>query len=109
MTKSFVPVFKVATKATVAFSTYNPLSEDRKSLPVQITELVFNEKTRSIQVTCSDNKLRQCRIDRLVDDAAVKSLSKRLQSAYDKGANVCFLAAGGFSPEVWFYNIVESI
>jgi hypothetical protein len=106
---TFTPTFKVASKINVAFSTYNPASEDRKSLPVQIVELAFNERTRSIEVTGSDNRKRQARVDRFANEADLKSLTKRLQSAYDKGTNVSFIAAGGFSPDVWFYNIVDSI
>lgn len=109
MTKAFTPSFKVSPKANVAFSTNNPLGEDRKSLPVTIVELSFNEVTRSIEATGSDNRKRQARIDRFNSDADVKSLTKRLQSAYDKGAKVCFIAAGGNDCNVWFYNIVESI
>jgi hypothetical protein len=106
---AYTPVFKVAAKANVAFSTNNPFGEDRKSLPVTIVELSFNETTRSIEVVGSDNRKRQARIDRFNSDADVKSLTKRLQSAYDKGAKVQFIAAGGNDPSVWFYNIVESI
>jgi hypothetical protein len=109
MSKAFTPSFKVAAKANVAFSTNNPLGEDRKSLPVTIVELSFNEVTRSIEATGSDNRKRQARIDRFNSDADVKSLTKRLQSAYDKGVKVQFIAAGGNDPSVWFYNIVESI
>ena len=109
MSKAFVPSFKVASKINVAFSTNNPLGEDRKSLPVYIVELTFNETTRSIEATGSDGRKRQARIDRFNSEVDVKSLTKRLQSAYDKEVKVCFIAAGGNDCNVWFYNIVESI
>lgn len=109
MSKAFVPSFKVANKATVKFSTNNPLGEDRKSLPVTIIDLDFNDITRSIEVTCSDNRKRQCRIDRIVNEADLKALNKRLQTAYDKETRVSFVAAGGNDPNVWFYTIVDSI
>ena len=109
MSKAFTPSFKVAAKIEVAFSTNNPLGEDRKSLPVTIVELSFNETTRSIEATGSDNRKRQARIDRFNNEADVKSLTKRLQKAYDTQTKVCFIAAGGNDCNVWFYNIVESI
>ena len=109
MSKAFVPSFKVAAKANVAFSTNNPLGEDRKSLPVTIVELSFNETTRSIEATGSDSMKRQCRIDRLTDDKMVQALTKRLQKAYDAQTKISFVAAGGNDPNVWFYTIVDAI
>lgn len=109
MTKSFTPSFKVSPKVNVAFSTNNPLGEDRKSLPVTIVELSFNEVTRSIEATGSDNRKRQCRIDRLMDQNMVQALTKRLQKAYDAQTKISFVAAGGNDPNVWFYAIVDSI
>jgi len=103
----FTPSFKVAVKADVAFSTNNPFGEDRKSLPVTIVELNFNENTRSIQATGSDMRMRQCRIDRLTDQKMVVALTKQLQSAYDNGTKVCFVAAGANDPNVWFYTVLD--
>ncbi len=100
-------MFKVAAKANVAFSTNNPLGEDRKSLPVTIVELTFNETTRSIEATGNDGRKRQCRIDRLADDKMVQALTKRLQKAYDAQTKISFVAAGGNDPNVWFYAIVD--
>lgn len=107
MSKAFIPSFKVSAKVNVAFSTNNPMGEDRKSLPVTIAELTFNEKTRSIEATGSDNRKRQCRIDRLTDQKAVEALTKRLQKAYDAQTKISFVAAGGNDPNVWFYAIVD--
>jgi len=109
MSKSFTPAFKVAAKVEVAFSTYNPKGKDRTSQPFKIVELRFNEVTRSIEVVGDDGRLRQARIDRFTNEADVKSLTKRLQNAYDKDTNICSISAGGFDPNVFFYNIVESI
>jgi len=109
MAKSFTPSFNVADKITVAFSTNNPKGEDRKSLPVTIVALVFNENTRSIEATGSDNRMRQCRIDRMSDQKMVQNITKQLQTAYNNGTKVCFIAAGGNDPAVWFYNLVDSI
>lgn len=109
MSKSFTPVFKVAAKANVVFSTNNPLGEDRKSLPVTIVELTFNETTRSIEATGSDGRKRQCRIDRMNDDKLVQALTKRLQKVYDAQTKISFVAAGGNDPNVWFYNIVDAV
>lgn len=109
MTKAFTPAFTSINKIDVIFSTNNPLGEDRVSLPVTITALSFNEQTRTIEATGSDNRKRQCRIDRITDQAVLKTLTKRLQSAYDKGTKVKFVAAGGNDPQVWFFSIIDSI
>lgn len=108
MSKAFVPSFK-AKKINVAFSTNNPLGTDRKSLPVTIVEPRFNEFTRSIEIDCSDRKTRQCRIDRFTNEKDLKSLQDRIQKAYDSSAPVVFVAAGGNDPNVYFYNILDSI
>jgi hypothetical protein len=109
MSKAFTPAFKVADKANVKFSTNNPLGEDRKSLPVTIVQLSFNEITRSIEAIGSDNRKRQCRIDRITNEADLKALTKRLQTVYDKETRISFVAAGGNDPNVWFYTIVDAI
>jgi len=109
MAKVFTPSFKVATPVVTKFSTNNPLGEDRKSLPVTIVELTFNEATRSIQATGSDMRMRQCRIDRMNDTKMVQALTKQLQNAYDNGTKVCFVAAGANDPNVWFYSVLDSI
>jgi len=103
MSKAFTPVFKVAAKANVAFSTNNPMGEDRKSMPVTIVELTFNETTRSIEATGSDSRKRQCRIDRLMDQKAVEALTKRLQKVYDAQTKISFVAAGGNSHNTGLY------
>lgn len=102
---SFTPSFKTIARATTVFSTNNPFGEDRTSLPVTIVDLNFNEVTRSIEVTCSDKRKRQCRIDRLNSDKLVKSLTNALQKAYSNQTPVQFIAAGGNDPQVWFYTI----
>jgi hypothetical protein len=42
-----------------------------------------------------------------LDDA--RQLWKRLQTAGQAGVYVKFIAAGGFSPDRWFYTIEESV
>lgn len=106
MTKSFTPSFKSITKVATAFTTNNPTMEDNQSGIVTIVELSFNEITRSIEATGSDNRKRQCRVDRLADDKMVKALTKKLQEVLDNATPVRFLAAGGASANVWFYNVV---
>lgn len=79
--------------------------EDTTSDLVTIVELSFNEVTRSIEATGSDKRKRQCRIDRLASDDMVKKLTRVLQVAFDNKTPVRFIAAGGASANVWFYNI----
>jgi len=103
---SFIPQFTITKKIAQTFTTNNPLEGDRVSVAVRIVDIVFNGVTRSIEVTCDDNRMRQCRIDRLVDDKAIKSLGNALQKAYDKALPVKFVAAGGNNPNVWFYTVI---
>jgi hypothetical protein len=102
---AYTPTFSVPKTLNVAFSTNNPRGEDRMSDPVMIENLSFNETTRSIEVLCSDRRVRQCRVDRFKDDAKVKAISKNLQTAFNKRILVQFVAAGGNDPQVWFYDI----
>jgi len=108
MAKAFTPKFTSVNKIDVIFSTNNPLGEDRTSAVVTLIELSFNETTRSIEATGSDNRKRQCRIDRITDTKVLKQLTKDLQTAYDTEAKIRFVAAGGNDPNVWFYNILIS-
>jgi hypothetical protein len=82
---------------------------DRLSDDVQLMAVHFDDKARCIRAMGSDGKLRQCNIDRLpsLDDA--RQLWKRLQTAGQAGVYVKFIAAGGFSPDRWFYTIEESV
>jgi len=104
--QAFTPKFTSLTKVDVLFSTNNPLGEDRISQAVVLKELTFNETTRSIEATGSDNRKRQCRIDRITDTEMLKTLTRDLQKAYDNGEVIQFVAAGGNDPNVWFYNII---
>jgi len=103
---SFIPSFRTAAKLNVPFITNNPTQGDRMSLPVTIVDLAFNEVTRSIEVTCSDKRKRQCRIDRLANDMMVEDLQVTLQYAFDQGDTVQFVAAGGADANVWFYKVL---
>jgi hypothetical protein len=109
MSKAFTPSFKINTKNKVAFSTNNPLAEDRKSKPVVIIEPSFNEVTRTMEILCSDDNKRFCRIDRINSKEALKALNDQIQKAYDNQTRVVFIAAGGNDPDVWFYTVVDSI
>ena len=108
MAKAFTPSFSIPAAIKTTFSTNNPLGEDRVSAAVQINMLAFNETTRSIEVTCSDKKKRQCRIDRFNNDATAKALAKKLQKAFTERTLVCFVAAGANDPNVWFFDINEA-
>jgi len=103
---TFTPSFRPVAKLNVPFITNNPTQGDRMSLPVQIIDLTFNEVTRSIEVTCSDKRKRQCRIDRLANDTMVEDLTVTLQYAFDRGDTVQFVAAGGADANVWFYKVI---
>lgn len=108
MAKTFTPSFVVPKAIAAAFVTNNPLGENRVSAAVQINMLAFNNNTRSIEATCSDKKMRQCRVDRFQDQAKLRALTKKLQAALDDRTLVCFTAAGANDPNVWFFDIADA-
>jgi hypothetical protein len=87
------PVFK--TKRTGA---------DRLSAAVKMTACHFDDKAKAIRVFCDDGLVRQCNIDRLPSIEYARNLWKQIQSAGAAGVQVQFKAAGGFSPDKWFYD-----
>ncbi len=106
MTTSYTPSFKTINKIVVPFTTNNPTMPDNISDPVTIVELKWNEVTRTIEVVCSDKRMRQCRVDRLANDRAIELLTKALQVSFDTEDSVRFVAAGGASANTWFYNVL---
>ncbi len=77
----------------------------RKSDVVTPKGLAFEDAWREIRVLSSDGKMRRCKIDRLEDEAARRHLWTLLSKAVRNEANVRFKSAGGFSPDMWFYDI----
>lgn len=103
---AYTPSFKsLSTKS--AFITNNPQGADMMSFPAKITGIDFNENTRSLEVTCDDRRMRQCRVDRM-PEADAKKLEKNLVTAMNTGIQVVFYAAGSNNPNVWFYKIVAA-
>ncbi len=78
---------------------------DRKSEPTLMMDARFDETTQSINVYCADGKLRTCRLDRLPDLEAGRALWAAIQKAGKAKKPVTFVAAGGFTPDRWFYTI----
>lgn len=89
-------------RAPAKFDTKRPNVADKVSKAVTILAVSANEETREILVFCSDNKTRRCKIDRLAGEP--NELWKRLKEAGKAETEVRFRAAGGFSPDTWFYD-----
>ena len=87
-----------------AFNT-SRTGKDRVSAPVKIEAMHFDDSTKSIKVFCSDGNLRECRTARLPDLEAGRQLWRKLQKAGKEKQEVSFTAAGGFSPDKWFYTV----
>lgn len=77
---------------------------DRVSQPVLLQSMAFSETAREIRVFCADGNTRRCKVDRLPTIQDARILWKKLQDLGSKGEPVQFRAAGGFSPDVWFYD-----
>jgi hypothetical protein len=81
--------------------------KDRVSQPVALQALHFDKKDREIRVFGADGLTRKCKVDRLpsLDDA--RALWTKLQEVGKAGKEIQFVAAGGYSPDSWFYTIKE--
>ena len=109
---SFVPSFvnyamSIGEKkpTTKAFDT-SRTGKDRMSKAVTIEAMHYDEQTKSIKVFCSDGCLRECRVSRLPSVEHGRALWRKLQAFVKAQQEVCFTAAGGFSPDKWFYSVV---
>jgi hypothetical protein len=92
-------------KAAAPAFTTSRRGADRKSQPVLMMDARFDETTQSINVYCADGKLRSCRLDRLPSLEAGRALWASIQKAGKAKKPVTFVAAGGFTPDRWFYAI----
>jgi hypothetical protein len=92
--------------AKVAAFTTTRKGADRMSDAVTMLDARYEEETQTIKIFSSDGKLRECRIERLPSKEHAKALWKTIQSAGKAKTPVKFVAAGGFSPDRWFYQIV---
>lgn len=106
---SFIPSFvnyATATKPVAqakAFDTSRK-GQDRMSAAVTIEAMHFDDVSKSIKVFCSDGNLRECRVNRLPSVEHGRALWKQLQSFGKAKQAIRFTAAGGFSPDKWFYT-----
>ena len=108
---SFVPSFvsyamNVSTPVAQpkAFTT-SRTGKDRVSSAVTIEAMHFDDKTKSIKVFCSDGNLRECRVERLPSVEHGRTLWRKLQEVGKAKQEISFVAAGGFSPDKWFYDV----
>lgn len=92
--------------AAPAFTVTNEKAAVRLSDPMQIVAVHYDELTREIRVVGEDANVRVCKIERLkggLDQA--RKLWVDLIEAKNSTREIQFMAAGGFSPDKWFYDI----
>jgi len=80
---------------------------DKVSEPTTILAMHFDETLRQIRVFCADGQTRKCNVDRLPNIETGRALWVLLQTIGKKQTPVKFKAAGGFSPDVWFYTVEQ--
>lgn len=105
---SFVNFAMNQTKEAPASKSFNTVrtGADRISNSVTIQAMHFDENTRSIKVFGSDGNLRECRVERLPGGLEQgRQLWRQLQAHGKAGTDLQFVAAGGFSPDRWFYAV----
>jgi len=80
--------------------------------PIRYSELVllkglsYDENRREIKAFGSDGKLRTCQIARLTGEVeAARILWKKLSEAGRAKTELRFMAAGGFNPNQWFFDV----
>ena len=78
---------------------------DRISAPTTLNSMYFDQTKRQIIVICNDGKTRKCNVDRLPSRDVANALYKKLQQVGKKQEAVSFVAAGGYSPDTWFYAV----
>lgn len=94
-------------KENVKFSCKNPSAALKYSEPVTILHLFFNPSTGDLKAVGSDGNVRVCKTSRM-NEADVKPLMEKLKAVKKEKGLICFEAAGGFSPDKWFQDIVQS-
>ena len=108
---SFVPSFVnyamniASTKSEPKAFDTSRKGQDRVSAQVTIEAMHFDDTTKSIKVFCSDGNLRECRVQRLPSIEHGRVLWRKLQEIGKSKQAVSFKAAGGFSPDKWFYTV----
>lgn len=90
-----------------AFNT-SRTGQDRMSKAVTVEYMHYDEVTKSIKVVGSDGLLRECRTGRLPSIEHGRNLWKKVARAGKEKKSIQFVAAGGFSPDKWFYDIEEA-
>ena len=93
-----------AVSAHPAFRVRTANLPDRMSEVVKINAMHFDKSTREIRVFCDDGRTRKCKVDRLPSLDAGRTLWKYLEKVGTEQSETRFISAGGFSPDVWFYN-----
>lgn len=83
----------------------------RKSEPVKLKSMLFDKENAEIRVFDMNDTMRRLKVERLGggDEKKAKKLAtdlwKTLSEAGRSKAEVVFVSAGGFSPDVWFASV----
>lgn len=110
---SFIPSFVSSAtvpkveQQTKVFNT-SRTGKDRMSAPVTVEYMHYDETTKSIKIVASDGNMRECRTERLPSIEHGRVLWKKLAQAGKNKTSIQFVAAGGFSPDKWFYDFEEA-
>lgn len=85
--------------------------EVRKSEAVELKSMMFDRESGEIRVFDKADTMRRLKVERLAkgDPEKAKKLGmalwEKLAKAGKEKAQVVFVSAGGFSPDVWFCNV----
>lgn len=101
------PKEEIFSVSTPAFKCLVPDAAMKYSEPQKIVAIHYNNTTREIRVVGEDTNVRVCKIDRLPSIEFARELYATLKVCKESGEIICFQAAGGFSPNKWFCDIVK--
>ena len=89
---------------TPVFQTAAPNAAIRYSEPMYIVAVHYDKTTNEIRAVGEDANVRVCKVGRM-DINEARKLWTRLQEAKASSTEIKFCAAGGFSPNKWFFDI----
>jgi len=90
--------------AQTVFSVTNTTAATRYSAPMQIVAVHYNQETQEMRVVGEDTNVRVCKVARM-DINMARELWKKVVEAKNSTREVQFMAAGGFDPNRWFFDI----
>jgi len=92
------------------FNVNNKAFSNSISSPVIIEKISWHEASRTILASCSDGKTRRCRVGNFEEKSRLQDamlITDALRQAIKSKKEVCLIASGNNSADVWFCGVQE--